>query len=100
MVIDKNEFATVAIYNGTAKIGITGKYAEKIVEKFGANVVVKENATTRDYPRSFVVDIDGEGAAMARKLASDMDCPLVTIMPDGESTPSADILVILGGDYR
>ena len=97
---DKDSLATVAIYNGTAKIGITGKFAEKVTEKLGTRVVLKQNAKKRDYPRSFVVDIDGEGAVTAKKLASLLDCPLVTIMPEGESTPSADILVILGGDYR
>ena len=98
--MDKKGKSKVAIYNGTKRIGITGKFAEEITTKIKANIVLKENAVKRDYPRSFVVDINGKGIDMAKSLAYMLDCPLVSIMPDGEVIPSAEILVVLGEDYK
>lgn len=92
--------ASMAIYNGTEKIGLSGKFANWLLEKYKADIVTKQNASKRDYPRSFVVVVRENGLVLARKIAFDLDIPLVNIMPDRETTPSADILVILGGDYR
>lgn len=92
---------TVAIYNGTTRIGISGKFGNVIMGKFSdVNVVTLQNAAKKDYPRSFVVDIKGSGSKAAKELAYELDCPLVNIMPDGEATPSTEVLVVLGGDYR
>lgn len=91
---------TVVVYNGTSKIGLSGKFVSALTEKTKIEVVDRQNASKRDYPRSFVVDINNHSSSAAKEIANFLDCPVTTIMPDGEATPAADVLVVLGGDYR
>jgi len=92
--------ATVKILNGTTKIGVTGKFESRMLEKMEVEVTSKENAVRRGYPRSFVVDVNGRRGDVAKEIAFLLDCPITTLMPDGEATTAADLLIVIGQDYR
>lgn len=88
----------VALYNGTAKKGLTQKYETKLVETHADIVIVaKESASKSDYAQTLVVDLTGKQSDLAKKLATEYGVT-VTSLPTGEVVPDADILIIYGAD--
>lgn len=92
--------ASIKILNGTKIVGITSKFEAELLAKMKLGVITKENAVRRDYPRSFVVDVNGKRGLEAKAVAFLLDSPITTIMPDSEATTSADLLVVIGENYR
>ena len=99
-IVDPNSFLPIAVYNGTARVGLTRKYEADLEGKVEVRVVAKENAVKKDYQQSVVVDVTGKSALMAKQLADGLGTVVVNVVPEGEATPSASILVILGEDYK
>lgn len=88
----------VSIYNGTTTAGLANTAEKQLKEKIKEiQVVSKENAKKRDYKKNIVVDIKGENADMAQQLATLMNGEVATL-PEGESKPEADFLIILGSE--
>ena len=85
----------VAILNGTKTAGLTNTAETKIKETI-ANVEIlsKDNAKKTDYSKTIVVDINGTMADQAKKIADALGGE-VGSLPDGETKPEADILVIV-----
>lgn len=90
----------VAIYNGTEKMGLSGNYATKLSGESDIEVVARKNAVKKDYAKTFVVDLSGKYSTVVDRLSKSLGAPSTKIMPEGEATPSADILVVLGEDYK
>lgn len=89
---------SVAIYNGTPTLGLTNRYQETLVTAFPkASVVSKQNASQSDYSESFIVDIRGGQDELLQQLSSTLKLPIEEL-PILESTPSAQVLIILGSD--
>ena len=63
-----------------------------------AHVVALGNAKG-DYTKSFLVDVTGTHAAVASVVSQSLSLT-VAPLPAGESTPSADFLIILGTDQK
>jgi len=93
------EPARVALYNGTTKKGLTGTYEKELLSEDVAlfEVVAKENAVKTDYAATIVVDLSGTQSVRAAQLAEKLGVS-VGALPEGETAPDADILVILGSD--
>lgn len=93
------EPARIALYNGTTKKGLTGAYEKDLLAEDAESyeVVVKENAVKTDYVATVVVDLSGTQSVRAAQLAGKLGVS-VEALPDGETAPDADILVILGSD--
>lgn len=96
--VQTNSPAKLAIYNGTKTVGLAGTAEKQLKEKI-ANIeeVIKDNAK-KDYEKSVVVlltkDKEQEAKAIAQIFGAE-----VSNLPEGETKPEADILVILGADY-
>lgn len=91
---------TVAIYNGTAKGGLASVAEERLIGKIPqARIITKANAAKNDYKKTIVVDMTGIHQDMADRVASALEGE-TSILPGGESTPSAQIAVILGEDFQ
>lgn len=91
---------TVAIYNGTAKGGLASVAEERLMGKIPqARIITKANAVKNDYKKTIVVDMTGIHQDMADLVASALGGK-TSILPGGESTPSAQIAVILGEDFQ
>jgi hypothetical protein len=93
------EPARIALYNGTKKIGLTGAYEKELLAEDSESyeVVAKENAVKTDYVATVVVDLSGTQSVRAAQLAEKLGVS-VEALPEGETAPDADILVILGSD--
>ncbi|MDP2815906.1 MAG: hypothetical protein Q8O19_04430 [Rectinemataceae bacterium] len=86
----------VALYNGSTKIGVTNTFEEEMKAKFpDAKVVTKEKAAKNDYRGTLVIDLSGKNADLAKGIAENF-AGTVGTLPVGETTPAADILVIVG----
>jgi len=96
----------IALYNGTNTSGLTDTVETDIKQKMdNIDVIVKENASKRDYIKTIVVDIAGNKSDTAKSIA-DIVGGEVGILPPSEEQPLAtntgqvaDILVIIGSDY-
>jgi len=88
----------VALYNGTDITGLTGKFEESLKNKFSEiDIVKKEQAVKKDYEKTLIVDISKKYPDMVKQLASELSAE-VTSMPEGETQPNSDILIIFGKD--
>ncbi len=93
------EPARVALYNGTKKVGLTGTYEKELLSDDATSygVVLKESAVKTDYEKSVVVDLSGKQSVRAAQIAEKLGVS-VEALPEGETAPDADVLVILGAD--
>lgn len=88
--------ASVVLYNGTTTEKITRK-VENLLPRT-VKILSRDYANKRDYGKTLVVDLAGkkqEAEAIAKLLKAQ-----VAPLPEGEATPSADLLIIVGADFR
>ncbi len=85
----------VALYNGTVTPGVTNRAADRVRLNYEqASVVLKESAKKTDYTQTTIVDLTGTNAELATKMATTFGGS-VGALPEGETKPDADILIIL-----
>jgi len=92
----QTEPSTVAIYNGTPVGGLTNDYEEKLTQITGLSVTEKTNAAKNDYTQTYVIDISGENGALVQKINQLVEGEILNSIPEGETQPQADILIIVG----
>ncbi len=91
--------ATIALYNGTTKVGLTTTFATSIKDQQDVKVTIKDEAVKKDYAASVVVDLSGQNSQTADQLAQKLGVTKTTTMPEGEPKPTTDIAIILGQDF-
>ncbi len=86
----------IAYYNGTETIGLSGQ-AEKIIKEKYPNSQTTDltNATKKDYQENLIIDLSGKFSNEVQEIASALGGEVVS-MPEGETVPKADILIISG----
>jgi len=86
----------ISYYNGTETVGLSSQ-AEKAVKTAYSNyqTVTLGNASKKDYTETLVIDLSGTHAKEAGEIASLLK-GRVSPLPEGESKPDADILIISG----
>ncbi len=62
-----------------------------------AKVALKQNAAKTDYPTSYIVDIKGGQSQLLQQLSKELKLPIQPL-PEGEITPTTDVLIVLGED--
>lgn len=88
--------ATVVLYNGSTKVGVTNTVETQINEQFPLlTVEAKEKATKNDYQGNLIIDLSGKNSDLAKKLAESFN-GTVSSIPAGEIAPQSDILIIVG----
>lgn len=91
----KNEEVKMAIYNGSDVNDFIEITENQITGKFPEIKVVKRVNSGKTYPKTSVIDIKGNQKNLVKKIA-DYLLGEVAFLPQGEATPEADILLILG----
>jgi hypothetical protein len=91
---------TIAIYNGTNVTGLTAD-AQKAIESIFPNVEITDrtNASSRGYEKTIIVPINPDQKALATSLSQILGAVVEEEVPQGEDTPDADILIVLGSDF-
>lgn len=88
--------ATIALYNGSAKVGVTNTFETELLQQFPAlTVVAKEKAAKNDYQGVSIIDLSGTNTVLAEGLAQSFTGTVATL-PADETAPSADILIVVG----
>lgn len=91
---------TVVLRNGTKTTALTQTMEAKLTSKVtGVTVTGRGNANTADYTKTILVDVSGTNSVRAESIASTLGIT-VGLLPKGESTPSADFLIIVGSDQK
>lgn len=89
----------IEIYNGTKRSGLARSARTKVSSGFKQGEVVGTGNSTNDYKETIVIDLSQKNAAAAQSLAKIVGGK-VAPFPKGESSSSADILIILGDNYE
>jgi hypothetical protein len=88
--------ATLALYNGSTKIGVTNYLEKQINTTFPLLTVwMKEKAVKNDYQGNLIIDLSGKNAELAQKIAESIGGK-VGALPSGESNPGTDLVIIVG----
>lgn len=92
---DNSQNPTFVILNGTSTGGLAKKYQETVKQTIeGSEVTSVGDASTKGVEKTFVVALSGQPSAnIATKLEIETGD-----LPDGETKPDADFLIILGDD--
>lgn len=91
---------TVALYNGSKKVGLTNAVEAKITTGVAQAAVTKKESARKDtYEDTIVVDASGKHASVAQSLATLLG-GAVAPLPEGETDAGTDLLVILGNDQE
>ena len=90
---------TFALLNATQISGLAKTYEAKLLSAVSTAHVVALGNAKGDYRKSFLVDVTGTHAAVASVVSQSLSLT-VAPLPAGESTPSADFLIILGTDQK
>jgi len=94
-----SEEVSVALYNGTKRVGLTRQAETQLKKDYAeAEVVEKDNAKL-EYKETVVIDITGKRKTAALALAKIVGGK-VGSFPTGEATTSAQVLIILGENYQ
>jgi len=90
----------VAIYNGTETPRLANNMELILKGKLPmATVVLKANAKKTDYAKSLVIDLSDVKFSEAKAISTLINGEMTTL-PEGELKPDADILVIIGSDWK
>lgn len=88
------------LFNGTNVTGLTKKYDSQLKEKIpSAEVLDRDNAKKKDYEKSLLIDLKGTRAEQVIEFAKLLNLE-VSQLPEGETKPEADFLIILGNDKQ
>lgn len=92
------EIPSIALYNGTTKLGLTQRQEATILRGFGEMTILeKESAKNTAYKKTIVVDVSGKYTDLALRLAMKYKAEIGNL-PVGERETTADILIIFGED--
>ncbi|MDQ3007978.1 MAG: LytR C-terminal domain-containing protein [bacterium] len=92
--------STLALYNGTITPGLTRKAETFLKENFqDLTITTRGNTVSGRFEKSQVINVTGQNPSEAEALAQLLSTTVSTL-PEGEATPSADILIILGTDAQ
>jgi len=98
--VDEKNPLRVALYNGSKNPGMTTELEKRIKEKnvLGVSVTAKANASNSDYARTTVFDVTGRKGEQAVALAKLLGGEVSTV--SSEMKPNADMLVVIGADFK
>jgi LCP family protein required for cell wall assembly len=96
-----SEDAKIIVENGTATVGLAGKFEAKLANAgVPIQILAIQNATTKDYSTSQIIDYSGGKKPQTIKYLEDLLGVKATLPAEAsKSTGSQDITVILGSDY-
>lgn len=93
----KNENASIAVFNGSTIAGLAGKRATDL-RSFGYNITVVDNAPTKNYTQTTLVDLTGgKKKYTLHYLEQRLKVTAVSSLPDASINPNgAEFVIILG----
>lgn len=94
---ESTKVVSISLFNGTPVSGLAKKTEDTLLSKLqNVQVVEKKDAKKKDYIKNLIFDIKGDQSPMVGQIQSVLGGEIISAMPEGEATPSGQILVILG----
>jgi len=87
----------IFLRNGTAAATMPPAIREKLGQTTDYTIVSQDAAINQKYAKTLVIDIAGNRPDIATRIARQIN-GTVAILPEGESPPDADFLIIAGAD--
>lgn len=88
----------VVLLNGTETIGLTYKVEVVLLAKHkNLEIEDRKSAVRKNYEKTLVVDLTGQNRDSAQEIAQSLGAE-VSDLPQDESAPAADFLIIVGRD--
>lgn len=84
-----------AVYNGTKIKGLASSVSSQLTDAFKNINIVEKGNTKNDYTKTIIIDLSGKNKNIVRQIA-DFLSGEVSVLPENEAKPDADILVITG----
>lgn len=97
---DVNQPIRIALYNGTTTEMTTELEKELTQKVTNIAVVSKESAKKTDYEKTLVIDLSGKRPELAKQLADLLNGQVSTLPKDEVVPKDADLLTIIGADYK
>jgi polyisoprenyl-teichoic acid--peptidoglycan teichoic acid transferase len=94
------ERAPVTVLNGTTKVGLATTKSDEL-KTYSYNVVKADNAPTKDYTKTIIVDLTGKNKYTKNYLEKRFNVKVTRDIPNGITVAEADkkgFLIILGED--
>ncbi len=91
----KPQTVKIAVFNGTKTPGLAKSKGEILKSKFSSTEIVSTTNALGSYDKNLVIDLTGENKALASDIAKEIKGETGSL-PEAETKPQADILVILG----
>lgn len=88
----------LAIFNGTKTTGLTKTAEVNLKGKIPDFAVTARGNTKEDYEKTLVVDLTGNQGELTQVVATAVNGEVASL-PEGETKPEAEILIILGTNY-
>lgn len=98
--VDESNPLKIALANGSRRVGITNELEKRLSDKNipGLSVVSKFTAMSNEYIKTQVIDVSGKRQLQAMEVALLVGGEVAT--QSAEANLEADILVILGADFK
>ncbi len=98
--VDAKSPLRIALVNGSKNAGITNELEKRINDKNipGVSVVSKATAKSDAYEKTLVIDISGKMGKQAAELALLVGGEVAT--QSSETFPKADLMIIIGADFK
>ena len=96
---ETTEKVQVVLLNGSETVGITSKVEKSLEETFDNVVVVAREAAKESYDTSFIAPLSNLGRTNIEQVSSHLKVD-VGAAPDKEEVEKADLVVIIGSDYK
>jgi LCP family protein required for cell wall assembly len=96
----KEEGATIEVQNGTSRPNLAANVS-KLLKGYGYNVERALSADNQNYPSTIIYDYtDGKKPYTIRYLENRFNVKARKANPPNDGTPTSNIKIILGSDYR
>jgi hypothetical protein len=89
----------VALYNGTQRSGLTRSAETKLKDGYKTASILERTNAENNYKETLIIDVTGKKKSQAADLAKIVGGK-VAPFPNGEASTSAEILIILGDNYK
>jgi hypothetical protein len=89
----------IAIENGSGNEALLAKMTAAVTAAFPNATIAATTTASRTYPTSLAIDISEKNQPLAEQVADTLGLQGGKL-PLGESAPAADLLILIGQDYR
>ncbi len=92
------DLISVSLYNGTETEGLTYQLENILTSQYkDVEIALRSDASQKDYEKTLVVDVSGKFSQRVQEISQTLSAQVASL-PEGETKPSTDILIIIGKD--